>query len=66
MSDADTRSWLLLPKDYQLARLYLKPGQYNLEIEFLDSRGRLQEKKDLGAISLGPNQTVVLQERAFY
>ncbi len=37
---ADTRSWLTLPANIQLARLSLPPGTYDLNIELVDDKGR--------------------------
>lgn len=37
---ADTRSWLTLPADIQLARLPLPPGSYTVKVELLDSGGQ--------------------------
>ena len=38
---ADTRSWLTLPGELQLARLPLKPGNYDLKLELLGSGGQI-------------------------
>ena len=34
---ADTRSWLTLPANIQLARLPLPPGSYTIKVELLDA-----------------------------
>jgi hypothetical protein len=36
---ADTRSWMALPADIQLARVALPPGEYDLEVELIDIYG---------------------------
>lgn len=36
---ADTRSWLTLPGELQLARLALPPGQYRIMLDLLDGAG---------------------------
>jgi hypothetical protein len=41
---ADTRSWLTLPANIQLARVALPPGEYDLEVELLDSAGQPARK----------------------
>jgi hypothetical protein len=41
---ADTRSWSTLPASIQLARVALPPGEYDLEVELLDSAGRPARK----------------------
>lgn len=37
---ADTRSWMSLPANIQLARVALSPGEYDLEVELLDTFGK--------------------------
>ncbi len=37
---ADTRSWLTLPAEIQMARLHLPPGQYTIKVELLDAGGQ--------------------------
>jgi uncharacterized protein len=38
---ADTRSWLTLPANIQLARLPLPPGEYTIKVELIDARGQI-------------------------
>jgi hypothetical protein len=38
---ADTRSWLTLPNDIQLARLALEPGTYDIDLDMYDRNGVL-------------------------
>jgi len=40
---ADTRSWLTLPAEIQLARLALPPGKYGIKLDLLDSTGGVVE-----------------------
>ncbi|MDX8386255.1 MAG: hypothetical protein R8M11_07045 [Gallionella sp.] len=40
---ADTRSWLTLPANVQLARMALKPGSYDLKVELLGANERVVE-----------------------
>ena len=50
MSEADTRSWLLLPANLQIARVFLPAGTYSAQIEFLNASGgvaRVQDVKDI-------------------
>ncbi len=38
---ADTRSWLTLPRNIQLARLPLPPGSYTIKVELLGADGQI-------------------------
>jgi len=38
---ADTRSWLTLPANIQMARLPLPPGTYTITVELLDANGQI-------------------------
>ena len=40
---ADTRSWLTLPANVQLARMALKPGSYDIRVDMLGSNDRIVE-----------------------
>ncbi len=42
---ADTRSWLLLPKELQLARFSVSPGEYEVKIETLGDGSPVPAKK---------------------
>jgi hypothetical protein len=49
---ADTRSWLTLPGEIQLARLPLAPGDYTVTIEFVDMSGHIVKTTTLDTISI--------------
>jgi hypothetical protein len=49
---ADTRSWLTLPAEIQLARLRLKAGQYDLSFSLLDNNNHVVKTVQLGHIDL--------------
>jgi hypothetical protein len=53
---ADTRSWLTLPANIQMARLQLQPGSYNLSIELLDVSGQIQHITHLTDIKVNPGE----------
>ena len=53
---ADTRSWLTLPANIQMARLQLQPGSYNLSIELLDVSGQIQHITNLTDIKVNPGE----------
>ncbi len=40
---ADTRSWLTLPANVQLARMALKPGSYDIRVDMLGANERIVE-----------------------
>ncbi len=49
---ADTRSWMSLPADIQLARIALVPGVYDLEVELLDPSGARVKTRSFPAVRL--------------
>jgi hypothetical protein len=49
---ADTRSWMSLPANIQLARVVLPPGVYALEVELLGSEGNPGRKRRYPAVTL--------------
>lgn len=53
---ADTRSWLTLPAEIQLARLRLKMGQYDLSLALLDNSNHQVKTIPLGRINLLPGK----------
>lgn len=54
---ADTRSWLTLPGEIQMARVTLAPGDYNVKLELVGGSGHVTVTRNLGRISLAPNET---------
>jgi len=55
LSEADTRSWLLLPANYQVARIYLPAGDYNLEFDPASAPLK---------VSVKPSKTTFVQPRS--
>ena len=53
---ADTRSWLTLPSNIQMARLHLQPGSYTLSIELLDTLGHIQYTTNLTDVKVNPGE----------
>jgi uncharacterized protein len=49
---ADTRSWLTLPSDIQMARLPLPPGSYDVTVELLGANDRLIETQVFRQVSI--------------
>ncbi|MGA0164347.1 MAG: hypothetical protein ACO3LE_08935, partial [Bdellovibrionota bacterium] len=64
-SGADTRSWLLLPQNLQVARVYLPAGTYSLEIQYLDKDGKRVSTESIDKIQFRSNQIQFLQRRSF-
>lgn len=54
---ADTRSWLTLPANIQMARLILPPGDHSLELELLGSHGAVIGRRTLPSIRIEPSRT---------
>ncbi len=63
-SEADTRSWLLLPAELQMAKLFVAPGKYSLKISYQDTYGNTVESETT-QIDVKPKQTTILQRRKF-
>ncbi len=55
---ADTRSWLTVPDTWQAARLFVAPGERELELEALGG-----ERVRLGRFQLEPGETVIVLAR---
>lgn len=64
-SQPDLRSWLTLPKDFQVARANIKPGTYRATLRLENESGALEEEKDLGEIQVRkPRDLVLLNYRS--
>lgn len=61
---ADTRSWLMLPGQIQMAKLYLPPGDYRMRLEALDATGRSTGTRALD-LSVEPAGIQVITWRSF-
>jgi hypothetical protein len=64
-SEADTRSWLLLPRDLQVAKIFLKPGQYNATVDYLDDGGQIVHSEKISNFEIKPSRMIFIQKRAF-
>lgn len=64
-SQADTRSWLLLPESYQIARVFLRPGKYTGRLEFLNAGGLPVRTEPLSDIVIKANKATFVQSRVF-
>jgi hypothetical protein len=61
---ADTRSWLLLPAQVQIARIHLPAGEYALCLEALDGRGRVLEIEER-EVRVAPGEIRIVSWRSF-
>jgi hypothetical protein len=64
-AQADTRSWLLLPGNLQVAKLFLKPGRYELRIDYLSATGKVVDSEPLQPIAVKAFETTFIQRRSF-
>jgi hypothetical protein len=51
-SQADLRSWLTLPKDFQVARVQVAPGKYHATVRLENDAGTQEAAKDLGEVEV--------------
>ncbi len=49
---ADTRSWLTLPGEIQMARVTLPPGDYTVSLELIGRDGQVTHNRQLGQVKL--------------
>ncbi|HEY5992995.1 MAG TPA: hypothetical protein VIU46_00175 [Gallionellaceae bacterium] len=59
---ADTRSWLTLPAEIQLARLHLPPGTYTIKVELLDAGGQTVNAREYPGIVITEGHMTYLTE----
>ncbi|MGE3260187.1 MAG: hypothetical protein AB7K68_00260 [Bacteriovoracia bacterium] len=51
-SQPDLRSWLTLPKNFQVARVQVKPGKYHATLRLENTQGVEEAEKDLGEVEV--------------
>lgn len=51
-SQPDLRSWLTLPKEFQVVRAQVAPGTYHATVRLENQSGELEEEKDLGQVEV--------------
>ncbi len=51
-SQPDLRSWLTLPRNFQVARVQVPPGRYHATIRLEDNTGGESEERDLGDVEI--------------
>lgn len=64
-SQADLRSWLTLPKEFQVARVTVKPGKYRASLRLENVNGEQEAEKDLGEVVVKrPGDLAILSYRS--
>ncbi|MBU1702731.1 MAG: hypothetical protein KJ927_09765 [Candidatus Eisenbacteria bacterium] len=63
---ADTRAWSTLPREFQMARLFLPEGSHPLTLDCLGSRGEIIESVDLGTVEVEAGRRIFINWRAHY
>jgi len=61
---ADTRSWLTLPANVQLARLTLPPGSYDVTVELLGNDGQVLETKVFPQVAIRNERKTYLTQHS--
>lgn len=61
---ADTRSWLTLPANVQLARLSLPPGSYDVTVELLDNSGQVIETRTFPQVAIRRERKTYLTQHS--
>lgn len=62
---ADTRTWSLLPDRISMARIRLAAGEHRLAVEVLDPDGGVTRTVDLGSVTVGAGERVILNQRVW-
>jgi hypothetical protein len=60
---ADTRSWAMLPREIQMARLALEPGRHDLDLEILSGDGVVLDRIALGPLDAAPGEVLFVNWR---
>jgi hypothetical protein len=60
---ADTRGWISLPNDIQMARLTVPAGEHKVSLRFLDARGDIVATAETGSIVVEPGRRAYLSWR---
>jgi hypothetical protein len=61
--EADKRSWLTLPDEIHLARVWVPPGRYQVQNRLAGESHDPLEPEAMRTLSLGPGETAVLLQR---
>ncbi len=58
----DLRCWHTLPANLQLSRIFLKPGKYNIKLDYINSQGNVQTSKQI-PVEVKKGRRVFINER---
>ncbi len=64
-AQADTRSWLTLPRQVYVVRLSLPPGPHEVRIELLDAGGRVAAERTIHGVVTRPGAWTFASHRVF-
>jgi len=64
-SEADTRSWLLLPGGLQVAKIFLPPGRYDIDLSYQDDYHNVISSDVVSGIEVKPGKATFIQKRSF-
>lgn len=64
-SEADTRSWLLLPEKLQVAKLFLPEGHYDAEVQIINAYGAVADSRNYERIRIQSRDPSFIQLRSF-
>lgn len=62
---ADTRGWLTLPDNVQVARLLCPPGTYTISVEFMGVGGGVIKQIDFEGVTLDAGEKKFIRHRTF-
>ena len=65
-SEADTRSWLLLPAKLQVSKVFLPAGTYEVRVNYLNQYDKTVESEIISDVKIRKNKVTFLERRAFY
>jgi uncharacterized protein len=57
---ADTRSWLTLPHEFQLARASLPPGTWTVKVDFIGTWGQVLATREYPGVTIAPGRKTYL------
>lgn len=64
-SEADTRSWLLLPGELQVAKAFLAPGKYSVSLVYKNEYGGTVRTEEISNIEIKADRPTFIQRRVF-
>ena len=62
---ADIRAWLSLPNSFEMIRMRLAPGEYNVHLTFYDARGRQIRVADIPHVVINRGGFRIISYRTY-